>query len=431
MSGSTYRRCACRDADGRQLGSTCPKLGRKGHGSWYYSVSVTAEGKRRQHKRGGFPTKTKAEDALTAVLADIVDGRYRDDGRRTVAGYLTEWVGHKATDGLRATTARSYRQHIDAYLIPALGHLRLRELRPAHVSRMLRDVSTGGELGAATVRRIHATLRSALSDARREGLVKLNAASDATVPRAERAKVQPWEPSELGRFLDYSAGDRLGPLFELTALTGLRRGEVCGLRWSDVDPAAGWLTIRQQLVQVDGQTHRCKVCNGGHRGVAFSRPKTASGDARRVDLGERGVGVLLAAQLHQEAERAAWGAAYADHGLVFAREDGNPLAPDQVTKVFGRLVKEAGLRHARIHDLRHGRASMLLASGADLAVVSKMLGHSTYTLTADTYSHLLEGVGRRASDAADALLPPRRSHIVPTTAQVDRAFSPADGANHP
>ena len=246
-------------------------------------------------------------------------------------------------------------------------------------------------------------------DAVRHELVRRNAATDARVPKAERPKVHPWEAAELGTFLDNAATHRLGGLFELIALAGLRRGEALGLRWSDVDLERGLLVVRQQVVQLDGDDDP-PVCSCGrvHRGLTFGSPKTASGEARRVDLGERGTGTLLAQRLSQDAERAAWGEAYADHGLVFAREDGDPIAPELVTKTFGRLVEESGLRPVRLHDLRHGRASLMLAAGVPIAVVSKMLGHSSITITSDTYSHLLEGVGRSAAEAADALVPTRR-----------------------
>src|ERR1700712_400452 len=113
----------------------------------------------------------------------------------------------------------------------------------------------------------------------------------------------------------------------------------------------------------------------------------------------------MAHRLQQDAERATWGAVYSDHGLVFAREDGTPIAPERVTKRFAQLVRAAGLRPIRLHDLRHGQASLMLAAGVPMGVVSKRLGHSTITLTSDTYSHLLEGVGRDAAERAAALVP--------------------------
>ncbi len=433
MRGQTFKRCGCPPAyDARGRVKACPKR----HGSWAYVVDVgrdPATGKRRQLKRSGFRTQAEASSALAEVMTEVEDGRYRDDGRRTVEHYLREWIEAKVANGLRPTTERGYRQHIDSYLVPHLGHLRLRELRPAHVSRMLRDVADPNagrarRIGPTSIKRLHATLRSALGDARREGLVKTNAATDATVPRAERPKVRPWEPDELGAFLDYAVAHRLGALFELVALAGLRRGEGCGLRWDDVDVARGILVVRQQVVQVDGQGRPCPVCGREHRGIVIGAPKTSSGDARRVDLGEQGIGVLLAQRFAQDEERAAWGQAYVDHGLVFAREDGNPLAPEQVTKTFGELVRAAGLRRVRLHDLRHGRASLLLAAGVDLAVVSKMLGHSSITITADTYAHLLEGVGRQAAEAADALVPRRRDQSVTKRPSEAAAAVPAEAS---
>lgn len=434
MKGSVYpRRCRCEPVlDGRGRRKACQR-----HPGWCFVLDTgrdPATGKRRQVRREGLRTQREAAAAMAELMADVDAGRYRDDGRTTVAAYLADWIDGKVSNGLRPTTERSYRAHIEKYLVPYLGHLRLRDLRPAHVSRMLRDLaeSNAGRarpIGPTSLRRLHATLRSALADARREGLVKINAASDATVPRAERPKVRPWEAAELGTFLDVAAADRLGALFELVALTGLRRGEACGLRWTDVDLSRGLLVVRQQVVQVDGQARPCAACRAEHRGIVFGAPKTASGDARRVDLGERGVGVLLGHRLEQDAERAAWGDAYADHGLVFAREDGNPLAPDLITKRFGELVRRAGMRPIRLHDLRHGRASLLLAAGVPLSVVSKVLGHSSITITSDTYSHLLEGVGRAAADAADALVPARRDDRVASQKSLQRQV--VGGPRHP
>ena len=175
---------------------------------------------------------------------------------------------------------------------------------------MLRTVNAG----PSTVRRVHATLRSALSDAKRRRLVSYNAAVDVALPKAARPKVQPWEPAELGRFLDHAAGDRLGMLFEVMAASGLRRGEACGLRWADVDLERGRLVVRQQVVMI------------GHE-LMTGPPKTASGDARVVDLDDGTVGALLGHRLAQDAERAEWGQAWRDAApfgdLVFRREDGS------------------------------------------------------------------------------------------------------------
>jgi len=418
MKGSTFKRCTCPpqyrttvdQATGREkkIRINC----RRNHGSWSYIIDTgrDAEGRRRQLKKGGFKSEDEAVAAMQLEIQRVNTGTFTSDDGQTVAQWLATWVDLKARAGRRESTLRSYRQHIEAHIAPAIGRIRLRDLRPGHVDKLLSQLNDGTR-SAATVQRIHATLRSALSTAVRQRLITFNAAKDIELPRVKRPKVKPWEPAELGAFLDSVAAHRLGALFELIAATGLRRGEAIGLRWDDVDLTRRTLIVRQQLVQVVGRKKAkaapvpCPYCAPGHLGVAFGEPKTDAGEGRVVDLDEHTVGVLLAHQLRQQAEREAWGDAYADHGLLFAREDGNPMRPDDVTKLFGVLVDAAGLRRVRLHDLRHGQASLMLAAGVDMTVVSKRLGHSSISITVDTYSHLLGGVGRDAADRAAALIP--------------------------
>jgi integrase len=437
VKGSVYKRCPCPvDRDSRGNRKAC----RIDHGSWEYVADAgrAADGKRRQVRKAGFATKRAAEEALTELLDDLRTGEYAHDERQTVGEYLAAWIEVKVANGLRATTERSYRQHIRDHLVPQLGRLRLRDLRPGHVEAMLRTVKAG----PTTRRRVHATLRSALSDAQRRQLIPYNPADTkrVTLPKATRPKVQVWQPAELGRFLDAIGQHRLGALYELDALTGLRRGELLGLRWSDVDLEAGRLTVRQQVVQLSRPVEEiepCALCGAKHRGILFGRPKTTSGEDRLVDLDDGSVGVLLAHRLAQDAERGEWGSAYADHGLVFAREDGNPLAPDQVTKQFRALAVEHGLPPQKLHGLRHGMASLQLAAGVDIAVVSKTLGHGSISITADTYGHLLGGVGKDAARRAAGLVPRgRREQIVSTTdpdneSAGPRSREPADERSAP
>jgi integrase len=334
---------------------------------------------------------------VTLLVVDVP----RHDEKQTVGDYLTRWLSNRISDGLRPSSAAMYRLYVERDMVPSLGHLRLGDLRPGHVERMLRDMQAAGR-GATTVRRVHAVLRSALASARKAHLVPYNAATDAELPNVQPAKVRPWEADELATFLDHSASHRLGAMCEVMAFTGLRRGEACALRWEDVDFERGYLTVRSQLVEVRGQ-------------VMEGKPKTRSGEDRRVDIGQRTIGGLMAHRFAQGAERLQWGSGYTDNGRVFAREDGTDLSPGQVTKTFMRLSEAAGLRQVRLHDLRHGAASLMLAGGVDVAVVSKRMGHSSVRLTVDTYSHLLDGVGRGAADAAEAMVRPRATTEAPAT----------------
>jgi integrase len=386
----------------RELGQSCPQLRRvdgswnPAHGAWYYRLELEpgTDGKRRTVRKGSFTTQREARQKLDEARSRAARGV--DVSRRvTVGGYLTEWLAGKRN--LRSTTLRSYRQHVEDYLVPHLGRLDITALRRAHVEAMFAAIDTGRQqtgrraMGTATKQRVRATLRSALHDAEREGLVMANVARLVRLEPARRPPVRPLEPEELGRLLDHLAGDELGPLYETIAATGLRRGEALGLRWVDVDLDRGVISVRQQLVALGGV-------------VSFEPPKTASG-ARRVELDAHTTGVLLDQRLRQDADRERWRDAYADHGLVFAREDGQPLPPNLVTKRFGELCEQAGVRRVRLHDLRHGAASLRLAAGVDIGLVSKILGHSTIGITADTYSHLLDGVGRDAAERAAALVP--------------------------
>jgi len=386
-SGSVFRRCACRGEDGKQLGSACPKLAANGkHGSWYLQIRLP--GQATPYRRGGFARKADALSALNGLRERLGRGVSAPD-RQTTGEFLEAWLAGKRS--LRATTRHAYAAHLRLHLIPVLGAIPLDQLRPEDVTRLVDHVLATGA-GPQTARRVHATLRSALNTAVKQRRLPYNPAVHVELPEAHRPPVHPWEPDELGRFLDAAAADRLGSLFEVMVWTGLRRGEVCGLRWVDVDLERKVLRVRQQIVKLGRET-------------LVGRPKTASGEDRVVELDEATTGTLLAHRLLQDAERDRLGAAWQDSGLVFTREDGSALHPDSVSRRFVTLARKAGLRRVRLHDLRHGHASVLLAAGVPMPVISKRLGHSSIVITNDTYSHLLEGVGRAAAEAARGIVP--------------------------
>ena len=426
MRGGTYRRCGCRDPlTGRKLAADCPRLTNRRHGAWYFVTELPPGigGRRRQLKRGGFSTQAAAEQALDGVRRRLATGFDVDD-KQTVEEWLESWLAAKRS--LRVTTARNYRGHITTYLVPHLGRLPIELLRAHHIAAMYHAIEAGNAarrqpVGPTTMRRIHATLRAALNAAVKQQRLTVNPALHVELSSPNRPRVHPWEPAELGRFLDYAATDRLGALYELIAMTGLRRGEAIALSWDDVDLEHGHLTVHRQLLQL------------GHE-VRVGLPKTKSGEDRMLELPPGTVKVLLKHRLLQDVERKAWGAAWQSSPellgererpvaltrLVFTREDGTPLHPEYVTRHFQLLAGKAGLRRIRLHDLRHGAASLRLAAGVPIEIVSKILGHSSIALTADTYSHLLRGVARQAAEAAAALVPrtepPARDHHVPTRA---------------
>lgn len=203
-----------------------------------------------------------------------------------------------------------------------------------------------------------------------------------------------WTPAETGEFLDFIQDEELYALFRLVALRGLRRGEACGLRWVDVDLKARTINVATQLVQEGAE-------------VTESVPKSDAGD-RVVTLDAETASVLAALRRRQAQQRIAAGPGWLDTGRVFTRGDGSWVTPDWLSDYFDRLVARSGLPPIRLHDLRHGAATLALAGGADMKVVQDMLGHSSITITADTYASVLPELARAAAEAAASLIPRKR-----------------------
>lgn len=381
----------------------CPRDGQGGYaphkcrGPWAYFLVVgrRSDGSRHQVSRSGYPTKRSAASALAELLqrenAEIAAVHGLMTGE-----YLRQWLSGKRA--LRATTLRSYESHLRLYLQPALGSVLLADLRPHHLDAMYVDLMAGGdrERSAATIRRIHATLRSALNTAAKRRLIPWNPALHVELPSALHTSTTVWTGRQVGQFLDAHEGHRTYALWHLIALVGLRRGEALGLHWSDVDLATGMLCVRQQLVETKD-------------GLRLGPPKTASGE-RAVPLDIVMVEVLREHQERQTSDRRNWGGGWVESGLVFARENGDHLRPDHVTHLFARLTAEAGLPRIRLHDLRHTSASLALAAGVPMKVVSERLGHSSTAITADLYTHVVPSVAREAADRIAATVPLRRLH---------------------
>ncbi|WP_253259752.1 tyrosine-type recombinase/integrase [Subtercola boreus] len=413
-----YRRCGCRTGEGKlfallperptavQKTATCPILLRDSkHGSWGFATSAgvaPGTGKRQQIRRMGFSTKREAQQERAKAIDQVATGKYRGDRKLSVAAYMPAWLERSILDGMRPSTVRMYRRYVEMDIVPALGALKLAEVRKHHVDAFIRQLTADGR-GATTVRRIHAVIRSALTSAERLDLIDTNPATKIALPATSKAKTRIWEPEQVREFLDQTSESRLAPVFELAIFTGLRRGELAGLRWVDVDLTKRELTVRQQRVQLGGA-------------VLEGAVKTDSGQDRRVSLGSEAIGALIAWKIRQDAEREAWGVAYESSGHVFTYENGRPLRPAHISRTFETLVERSGLPHMRLHDLRHEHASLLLSGGVDIAIVSKRLGHSTIAITSDLYSHLLSDANRAAADAAESMLPPKkaRAHTLHT-----------------
>jgi integrase len=257
----------------------------------------------------------------------------------------------------------------------------------------------GRPLSPSTIRRIHDVLRSALNTAVKRRLIPYNPAEHIELAPENPKRPKPWTPEQSLAFLQHVAEDRLANLYHLMLVTGMRRGETVGLRWEDVDLDGECLFVIQQITDVNGRS-------------MVSTPKTKRGQ-RLVPIDAETVAMLRRQRETQNLERAAWGPAWNEAGLIFTREDGRPLRPEYVTRDFQALALKAGLPVIRLHELRHTNARLAPSAGVDLKVISERLGHSQLAITADLYTHVNRGLGKAAAEQIARALRPA-SPAVPT-----------------
>jgi integrase len=309
--------------------------------------------------------------------------------------WLDEWLERCANRGLRPTTVASYRTMVRLHAIDELGHIPIARLRPSDLNqlyaRLLRNGrrDRGGALSSRTVRYLHTILNRSLADAVRAGHISVNPAQAADPPsaKAARPRVFPvWTPEELARFLKSALDDPHYVAFRLLSATGLRRGELLGLRWADVDSDSRQLHVVQAVVEVD---HEARI----------SPPKTER--SRRVVALDASTADVLAR--HRE-EAQAREPNLDEQALIFANPTGAPIHPALLSYYFQRRVRLSGVRRIRLHDLRHTHATHALQLGVHPKIVSERLGHSTITITLDTYSHVLPSMQREAAEAVAALV---------------------------
>lgn len=346
----------------------------KGPGRWYVVLDLdrAADGRRRQKWHSGYASKREAENALAQLLSARIVGTYVEPSRMTLRDFLVERWLPAAETTVRPTTAFGYRQHVERYL-------------------------AGRPLAANTVRRVHATLHRALRDAVAWGYAARNPAAAAAKPRVPSAgeHLRVWTADEAQDFLRAVQEDRLYAAWHLALSTGMRRGELLGLRWQDVDLVLARAAVRHTITTLGQQ-------------VVFGEPKTRR-SRRSVALDAGSVAVLRRWRAQQAQERLVAGAAWQDTGLVFTREDGRHLHPDTFCVWFGKHLQRAGLRRIRFHDLRHTHASLALQAGVSAKVVSDRLGHSSVAFTLDVYSHVVPALQEAAAESVAALFGDMRS----------------------
>jgi integrase len=259
VSQQLYRRCGCRDENGRQYGKHCPKLENPKHGTWGYYLSHGSDPKtkqRRQYRKAGFKTRAAAASAVAKLKTSLDTGTYVEPRKITLAEYAPEILSRRETtgNGLKPTTMATYERYVRQDIVPSrLGEMRLTDIRRSHVNDWVSDLTKAGR-GAVTVHRALATLQMIITQAVRDEILSFNPARMIDKPKLSGdSSVKFWEAEQVGEFFARCGRHRLGSLFELAAYTGLRRGELAGLHWSDVDLVGRQIDVRHNRVSVDGR----------------------------------------------------------------------------------------------------------------------------------------------------------------------------------
>jgi len=374
-------------------------VGKRGHnegsiyqradGRWVAAITVAnADGSTRRAQRYA-KTRKAAHEALRDLQRQIEDGVQALGKTPTLAAYLDQWLEGSAKPSVKVKTYEGYESIVRIRVVPRIGGLQLSQVTPPVIQKLYADLSASG-LSQQSVIHTHRCLRRALKQAVNWGLIARNPCDSVDPPRARREELRVWNRGEAAKFLTETRDHSLYPLFALALTTGMRQGELLGLKWSDVELSENRLRVQRTLQRQRGT------------GLVFETPKTAK-SRRTIMLSSVAVVALREHRQRQLEQRLALGPAWADYDLVFPNEIGEPRHPSPVTRSFKSAVTAAGVPDIRFHDLRHTAATLLLTKGQHAKVVSEMLGHATITITLDTYSHYVSVLHEQAAQAMDDL----------------------------
>ncbi len=365
-------------------------ISRRKNGGWMGQYVVyTAAGRKRKTVYG--KTRKEVAKKLTKAISNREDGLVFDAENLTVGEYLDLWLKNSVQDTVRLTTYQGYERIVRLHIKPALGRIKLDNLTPVHVRSLYRErLETG--LAPRMVQLVHTVLHKALKQAVNDGLIPRNVTEAVKAPRPVKKEMKPLSPTQARDLLEAARGERLEALYALAVTTGMRQGEILGLKWEDVDLEAGTLQVRRTL----------STAMGG--GVRFGPPKTAR-SRRSIRIPKLALTALRRHRKAQLEQRIKLSGLWEDHDLVFTTGVGTPISrADLINRSFKPLLRQADLPDIRFHDLRHTCATLLLSRGVHAKLVQELLGHSTIAVTLDTYSHVLPGMDDGLADTMDEAL---------------------------
>jgi integrase len=364
---------------------------RKRRNSYAIFISLGKDpltGKYRYHWETVRGTKKEAEKRRTELLHQLDTGTFIKPSKTTFAEYLEKWLQDYAKPNISPRGYERYAGIINKYLIPEIGNIPLTQLRPEHIQGHYTNMRNKA-LKPETIKFHHAVIHKALQTAVKWGLLNRNPADGVDVPKNGHTEMQTWDDFEVRQFLDSARDSVYYALFHTALFTGMRRSELLGLQWRDVEV---------EQIHVCRSLHHLK--DGSY---IFTQPKSEK-SRRTIALSPSSVLVLADHKERQQAIRTMLGETLGKDDLVFSTPQGSPLRPNTITRAWTVLAAKAGIKPIRLHDARHTHASLMLKQGVHPKIVQERLGHATIAMTLDIYSHVAPGLQEAAARGFDTLV---------------------------
>lgn len=350
---------------------------------WYYSFNYKENGKYKKKLKRGFKTKKEAEAAMMEAQNAMNKGVYVQPSKTSYKDFITSWLEDKKMN-IQNSTFEQYTYFIEKFVIPHLGHMELAELSPRDIQSLYNELKAENRLSEGNIRRLHTLIKSSLNKAVQWEMLLKNPANVVETPKVTKNEVKVWDETEVKKFLEAAKESRYYEAFLISLTTGMRKGEVLGLRFIDVDEKNSTFRIVQTLENT---------------GKAFKKGAKTQAGNRSVSVDKRTMRKVLALKEKYEAEKKASGKTYKDSGLVIRTSIGTFLSPRNLLRDFYKAIKKADVKRIKYHDLRHTHASMLLKQGVNPKIVSERLGHANIRITLDCYSHLLPNMQKDTAEA--------------------------------
>jgi len=363
-------------------------------GKWDFVFNVGIDpitGKRKQIRRRGFETKRHAVDEMTKLKAEILSNDFLDLTKMTYATYMDEWFEERQNH-LQKTTFEIHSIYYQNVIKPKLGHYKIQQMTPLHIQKFINELVSQNSYSEHTIHLIYRIISASLKKAKVIKLLKDNPATSITLPKIRKKEMNVWSLEQVNDFINKSKKTKrltrcyIG--FLIALLTGMRQGEIMGLRWKDIDMDSQIIYIRQTLTQ--------------NAEIKYGAKNSSS--IRSIHISNKLISELKMHRKRVLAEKLLIGKEYNDFDLVICTQIGKPMIPRNFRKEFYNLTEKIGLPKLRFHDLRHTHATILIQQNVNVKLISERLGHAEIGTTLDTYSHVLPNMQKTVSDELDKII---------------------------